>query len=169
MDFSYVLYFELGNNLFIIFFSIFLVNKLGSLVSATAKATAPTIRKGTTSLLTTTGISSNKEKATSTVDDICKVGGGGIKGIVMVWSTLEEAAITLGKNFTEQTVTVVDHKYGQEAADVTENGLYSVGNIAITVNNYKGLKLKKVGKTLLKETAKETVVLHKEQKALNPN
>ena len=87
----------------------------------------------------------------------------------MVWSTLEEAAITLGKNFTEQTVTVVDHKYGQEAADVTENGLYSVGNIAITVNNYKGLKLKKVGKTLLKETAKETVVLHKEQKALNPN
>lgn len=142
----------------------YLVDKLGKLVTATAKASAPIIRKGTTSLLTSTGVSSNKDSASSTVEDICKVGGGGIKGVVMVWESLEEAAITLGKNFTEQTVTVVDHKYGEDAARVTENGLYSAGNIAMTVNNYKGLKLKKVGKNLVKEAAKETIVLKKEEK-----
>jgi len=90
--------------------SSYLVNKLGSLASYTAKAVAPHIREGTTHLMTKTGITSNKADATSTVDNICKVGGSSLKSALMVYDSLEKAAFTLGKNFTEQTVTVVDYK-----------------------------------------------------------
>ncbi len=90
--------------------SSYLVNKLGSLASYTAKAVAPHIREGTSHLLTKTGMTANKAEATNTLDNICKVGGSSLKGVVMVYDSLEKAAFTLGKNFTEQTVTVVDYK-----------------------------------------------------------
>lgn len=144
--------------------SSYLVNKLGSLATYTAKAAAPHIRKGTTSLLSSTGAASNEKEASNTVDNICKVGGSSLKGLVMVYSSLEDAAMTLGKNFTEQTVTVVDHKYGSDAAKATENGLYSVGNVAMTVNNAKGMKTKNIAKTFGKATAKEAIIHEKDSK-----
>lgn len=44
-------------------------------------------------------------------------------------------------------------RYGNEAAKVTENGLYSVGNAATTIYNFKNMK---IVRTVAKETAKET-------------
>ncbi|RNA22706.1 hypothetical protein BpHYR1_036834 [Brachionus plicatilis] len=44
--------------------------------------------------------------------------------------------------------------YGPEAAKVTENGLYSVGNAATTVYNFRNMK---IVRTVAKETAKETL------------
>jgi len=132
----------------------FLVTKLGQLATYTAKAAAPHVRKGASSLMTSTGLSSNKTSATGTLDSVCKVGSSSLKGFVMVIGSLEEAAFSLGRNFTEQTVTVVDHKYGGDAAKLAEDGCYTVGNVAQTVNNYKGLK---ITKTFAKAGAKEAI------------
>ena len=90
--------------------SSYLVDKLTSIASSAAKVVAPHIREGSTHLLTKTGLVSDKSGATSQIDNICKVTGSSIKGFGIIYDSLEQAAKTLGKNFTEQTVTIVDHK-----------------------------------------------------------
>jgi len=134
--------------------SSFLVDKLKSIATSTAKTVAPHLRDGSTYLLKQTGVVKNSSDANSYVDSTCKVAGSAIEGFGIVYDSLEEAAKQLGKNFTEQSVTVVNHRYGPEAAKVTENSLYSVGNVAQSVNNFQNLK---VMRTLAKATAKETL------------
>lgn len=146
--------------------SSYLVNKLGSLATYTAKTVAPHIRDGTSAIMTKTGIAGDKTSASSTLDNVCKVGGSSLKSVVMVYDSLEKAAFSLGKNFTEQTVTVVDFKYGSEAAKLTENSLYSAGNVAQTVNNARGMK---VTRTFAKATAKEAILHEKEKTAKKLN
>ena len=134
--------------------SSYLLDKLGSLATYTAKAVAPHIKQSTTHLLSKTGIAGSKENATGYVDGICHVTGSGLQGFAMVYDSLEQAAKTLSKNITDQTVTVVEHKYGPDLANVTQNGMYSVGNVALSVNNIRNLK---VARTIAKATAKETI------------
>ena len=90
--------------------SSFAVKKLGSLAAATARTVAPHIRKGSTALLTKTGIVSNEATASGYVDGICTVTTSSLQGFSMVYDSIEDAAKALGRNLTEQTVTVVGHK-----------------------------------------------------------
>ena len=135
--------------------SSFVLNKLGSLAKYTAKTVAPHIKQGSTSLLAKTGMVGDKTAASSYVDGFCTVAGSSVEGFAMVYDSLEDAAKCLAKNVTEQTVTVVDHKYGADAAKLTQNGMHSIGNVALTVNNFKNFK---VVRTVVKETAKQTVL-----------
>jgi hypothetical protein len=134
--------------------SSFVLNKLGAMAKYTAQTAAPYIKQGSTQLLAKTGVAGNKTNATSYVDGFCKVAGSSVEGFSVVYDSLEQAAKCLGKNVTNQTVNVVDYKYGTDAAKLTQNGMQSVGNIALTVNNVKGLK---IVRTVAKETAKEVV------------
>ena len=45
-------------------------------------------------------------------------------------------------------------RYGSDLANVTENGMHSVGNVAISVHNVKNLR---IARTIIKATAKETL------------
>lgn len=87
------------------------VGKLTSLAGYTAKTVAPHIRNGSSKILTKSGLVKSESDASSTLDDVCKVGSSSLKGFVKVYDSLEQAAMTLGKNVTENTVTVVDYKY----------------------------------------------------------
>ncbi len=133
--------------------SSFLINKLGAFASYTAKTVAPHLKQGTTSLLHKSGIAS-KDNAHDYVENISTVAHSGLQSFTIVYDTLEDAAKVLGKNLTEETVTVVGHKYGEDAANVTKNSMYSVGNIAVSVNNVRNLK---VVRTVAKATAKEAL------------
>ena len=90
--------------------SSFLVDKLKSIATSTAKTVAPHLRDGSTYLLKQTGVVKNSSDANSYVDSTCKVAGSAIEGFRIVYDSLEEAAKQLGKNFTEQSVTVVNHR-----------------------------------------------------------
>ena len=90
--------------------SSFLVDKLKSLASSTAKTVAPHLKDGSTYLLKQTGVVKNSSDANNYVDSTCKVAGSAIQGFGIVYDSLEQAAKQLGRNFTEQSVTVVSHK-----------------------------------------------------------
>jgi hypothetical protein len=143
--------------------SSFVLNKLGSFAKYTAQTVAPHIKQGSTQLLAKTGIVGDKSNASSYVDGFCTVAGSSIQGVAMVYDSLEDAAKCLAKNLTNQTVTVVDHKYGTDAAKLTQNGMHSIGNVALTVNNFKNFK---IVRTVAKETAKQ-VVTSKSKEAIN--
>jgi hypothetical protein len=143
--------------------SSFILNKLGSFAKYTAQTVAPHIKQGSTQLLAKTGVVGDKSNASSYVDGFCTVAGSSIQGVAMVYDSLEDAAKCLAKNLTNQTVTVVDHKYGMDAAKLTQNGMHSIGNVALTVNNFKNFK---IVRTVAKETAKQAV-MSKPKEALN--
>jgi spartin len=91
--------------------SSFVLNKLGSLASTTAKKVAPHIREGSTQLLSKSGIAGDKNAAGSYVDGAFSIATSSLQGFSMVYDSLEQAARNLGKNVANQTVTVVEHKY----------------------------------------------------------
>jgi hypothetical protein len=134
--------------------SSYLINKLSSISSATAKKVAPPLRSASSNILSKSGIVSDKESANNYVDNVCKVAGSGIESFGIVYDSLEQAAKVLGKNFTEKTVVVMEHKYGEDVGEVTENTLYSVGNVANSYHNVKNLK---IFRTVAKSTAKEII------------
>lgn len=75
----------------------------------TARTVGPPIRNGTKSLLTSTKVVS-KDSASNYVDSVSKVVHGSLESYGILYDSLEKAGRTLGKNFTENTVKVVEHK-----------------------------------------------------------
>jgi hypothetical protein len=90
--------------------SSFLVNKLASLATYTAKTVGPHIRSGSTAILAKSGVVKDKNTANGYIDNISTIAHGTFQSYGIIYDSLETAAKTLGKNFTENTVTVVDHK-----------------------------------------------------------
>jgi spartin len=132
----------------------FLVDKLGLIATKTAKTVAPYLKVGATKILTKTGIVKNSNDANQYLENVCTVASGSVVGFSLVYESLENAAKALAKTIAENSVEVVKHKYGDEAGKVTENTLYSAGNIAISANNVRNLK---ITKTIAKAAVKETV------------
>lgn len=120
----------------------------------TAQTVGPHLRHGSTQLLSKTGVVSDKTTANGYIDGVCKVAHGSLESYGILYDSLEKAAKSLGKNFTENTVQIVEHKYGPDAAKTTRDGMYSVGNVAISVNNVQNFK---IVRTFAKATAKEVI------------
>lgn len=89
------------------------------------------------------------------------VGGATVRGVVSVWDALENAGKTVLSASSGATVTVVQHKYGSEAAEVVSKGLSMGGDIVVTVSNVRSLGVKKLAKRAAKKStisAARTVV-----------
>lgn len=134
--------------------SSFLVDKLGLLASKAAKTMTPYIKSGSSKLLTQTGIVKSSENANNYLENVCTVASSSMISFSLLYESLEGAAKSLANNLAQESVQVVQHKYGDDASKITENALYSVGNVALTANNVRNLK---ITKTIAKETAKETL------------
>lgn len=90
--------------------SSFLLNKLSSIATSAAKTVAPHIKNGSTALLNKAGIGGSKDQSNNYVENVCTVAHGSLQSFGIVYDSLENAAKTLAKNMSEQTVDVVDHK-----------------------------------------------------------
>ena len=91
--------------------SSFLLDKLGQLAGATSKKVAPIIKDSTVSLLSKTGIASNKSTADSYVHGFTTVAASSVHGFTTVYDSLEGAAKSLASSLADQSVNIVDHKY----------------------------------------------------------
>jgi hypothetical protein len=81
-----------------------------------------------------------------------KIAGSAIVGFATVWEGLEQGARIVCKDTARATTAVVGHRYGDEAAAATADGLAVVGNVGESAFN-----LRQVGtKALVRVTAKET-------------
>ncbi|XP_041358797.1 spartin-like isoform X2 [Gigantopelta aegis] len=136
--------------------SSFVVTKLGEATAAMGRYLAPHVRKQGGKLLNKSGLvktSSGKSK----MDGVLEVAASGIQGFGTVYMSLEAAAIELARNIANETVDIVNLKYGNQAGNLTENTLYSVGNVAMTTHHIKNLGIKAVAKRAAKETGKAVI------------
>lgn len=91
------------------------------------------------------------------------VARGGLLAYGTVYNGLETSAKILGQRVKENSVMVVQHKYGLEAGDVFGDACTAAGNAALTYMNIQSLGAKGLVKKTAKETGKTVAknVIHK--------
>lgn len=136
------------------------LSKLGDATMAAGRLLAPHIKEHGSKLLPKS-VKNNPETA-SNIDAAVEVAASGIKGFGTVYLGLEAAAKNLARGLTEETVHIVNYKYGCQAAKAAENTLYSVGNVAMTANNIGNFGAKAVAKKAVKETGKAMIFQHEQ-------
>ncbi|CAC5381555.1 SPG20 [Mytilus coruscus] len=147
--------------------SSYVVKKLGEATMAVGREIAPHIKKHGEKLLPES-VKGKSSDGKSKVDGVIDVAGAGLKGFSAVYLTLEAAAKALGRNITNETVTLVDYKYGSQAGLLAEHGMYAVGNTVLTVNNVDNLGIKAVAKRTAKETGKALIMDINEERKTKP-
>lgn len=115
----------------------YLAGKVGEATTRFGRFLAPHVqRQGSRILSGAFGLP--EEDAQEKVTDCLKIAAGAVEGFGTVYTGLETSATILGTHLSNNTVQIVEHKYGSQAGMVVENTLDTVGNL-INVNKNFGI------------------------------
>lgn len=137
-------------------FTGFVAEKVGSATMGLGKFLAPHIQKHGSSLLTHS-FGYGHEEANETVNDLLTVVAGTVEGFGTVYNGLENSATILGKSLSQNTVKVVEHKYGQGAGLAAEDTFDTVGNVINMSRDVNIFTPKGFAKKTVKSTGKAIV------------
>ena len=127
----------------------FVANRVGKLTKSLASYLA---NKATPS---SASVGTNKKSGAMAY--LVDAARGGLIGYGTVYNGLESSAKVLGANIKENSVKVVSHKYGGEAAGVFGEACTAAGNAAMTYINVQSLGVKGLVKKTAKQTGKNVV------------
>ena len=108
-----------------------LVSKAGVATVALGRFLAPHIQSGGTKMLSHFTEQSD-EKSNKQIEIASEIASGSIEAISTVYVALENSSKILAKNIANNTVDIVQHKYGTEVGQVTDNALSTAGNTYLT-------------------------------------
>lgn len=91
------------------------------------------------------------------MDGVLEVAAGAVEGFGTVYDGLEKSAGILASSLANNTIKIVEHKYGQPVGEATGNTLYAVGNVVIVGNNVRHLTPKGTAKVTAKLTGKAVI------------
>jgi len=126
----------------------FVANRVGKLTKSLADYLAAKAEKPLTGTVSTVGGKKDQGAMAYLID----AARGGLVAYGTVYSNLEANAKVLGNQLKNNSVKIVQHKYGAEAGDVFGEAMTAAGNGAMTYMNIQSLGVK----GLIKKTAKET-------------
>ncbi|OQR78939.1 spartin-like [Tropilaelaps mercedesae] len=126
----------------------FLVAAVGDMTCALGRRIAKTLAPTEA----VDGVASNQA-----LKDAILIASGAVAGFATVFMGLEDAARLLARSITENTVTLVQHKYGEDASKLVGDAMYSVGNFALTANNVTNFGVRGIVKRTAKETGKAMI------------
>ena len=109
----------------------YLVSKAGVATVALGRFLAPHIQRGGTKMISHFAEQSD-EKSNKQVAIASKVATGSIEAFSTVYVALENSSKILAKNIANNTVDIVQHKYGTEVGQVTDHALSAAGNTYLT-------------------------------------
>lgn len=67
----------------------------------------------------------------STAEQIALVTGSGVQGLLLLFDSLHDAAVTFGRSAARSSGQIMGHRYGEEIGQSTENALYAAGNLGM--------------------------------------
>ncbi|OQV21154.1 putative Spartin [Hypsibius exemplaris] len=124
------------------------VKQVGHVSLVIARYLAPKITASVESALPRSWTVSGDSNGHSKIDHVYEVGGAGVQGVAMVYLALDSAAHFLAAGLIDETVQIVNLKWGEAAADAAHAG----GNVVMT-----GMTLRNLGpKGIAKKAAKHT-------------
>ncbi|KAL3279737.1 hypothetical protein HHI36_017245 [Cryptolaemus montrouzieri] len=123
--------------------------KLGSFL-------APHIQKQGTRLLSS-GFNLSEEQASRKMKGVLTVAAGAVEGFSTIYNGLETSAGILGENLKNNSVKIVEHKYGTMAGEVAGDTLNTVGHVYTIGQNARIITPKGFVKKAAKGTGKGIV------------
>merc|ERR1712200_308086 len=101
------------------------------------------------------GSGSGGAPKSSSMHNLVDAARGGLLAYGTIYASLEDSAKVLGKSVKEESVQVMEKKYGKESGKVFEDSLTSAGNATMTYMNIQSLGVKGLVKKTAKNTGKE--------------
>merc|ERR1712213_28982 len=130
----------------------FVANRLGKLSKKLANHLAKKMEPTVTGGVANAGVNPGANPKSGSMYNLMDAARGSLLAYGTVYSSLEESAKVLGKSMKEESVQVVEKKYGQEASGVWRESMTAAGNAAMTYLNIQSCG----AKGLVKKTAKDT-------------
>ncbi|XP_023018570.2 spartin [Leptinotarsa decemlineata] len=134
----------------------FVAEKVGCATVRLGQFLAPHIQKQGTRLLSS-GFHMSEQEASDKMKGALTVAAGAVEGFSTIYRGLETSACILGTNLKENTVKIVEHRYGYPASTLTGDTLTTVGNVVTVAHNAKILTPKGFMKRTIKNTGKGIV------------
>lgn len=88
---------------------------------------------------------------------VLTVAAGAVEGFGTVYNGLETSAGILGKNISENSVKIIEHKYGLQAGNIANDTFDTVGNMINISQNMSLITPKGLVKKTVKGTGKAIV------------
>ncbi|XP_075146624.1 spartin isoform X2 [Haematobia irritans] len=130
--------------------------KVGSASMAIGKFLAPHIQHhGANLLQKTCGL--DDSEANTKMSNALTLAAGAVEGFTTIVDGLEKSAAILGNNLSENSVKIIDHKYGSSAGNVAAETFDTLGNAFVVSRNVNYMLPKGIAKKLVKNSGKAVV------------
>ncbi|KAL5274543.1 SPG20 family protein [Megaselia abdita] len=134
----------------------YIAGKVGSSTLSLGKFLSPHIQKhGSILLSKTLGVA--EREAQDKMQGVLTVAAGAVEGFRTIYTSLENSAKILGNNLSNNSVKIIEHKYGPSAGSLATKTFDTIGNVMDVSHNVNILTPKGVVKRTAKDTGKAIV------------
>ncbi|XP_054725690.1 protein spartin isoform X2 [Anastrepha obliqua] len=137
-----------------------IAGKVGSASIAIGRYLAPHVQNAGSTLLQK-GFGYNTNEANSKMEGALTIAAGAVEGFSTVYNGLETSAKILGTNLSENSVKIIEHKYGSSAGGVAAGTFDTLGNAFNVSQNVNYITPKGLAKKMAKNTGKAVIVDYK--------
>ncbi|XP_032593146.1 protein spartin isoform X2 [Drosophila grimshawi] len=134
-----------------------IAGKVGTAAMAVGGYLAPHVQTQGSRLLQK-GFGYDSSQANSAMEGAMTIAAGAVEGFSTVFDGLETSAKILGNSLSENSVKIIEHKYGSPAGNLASGTFDTVGNAFIISNNVNYITPKGLAKKLVKKTGQAVVV-----------
>ena len=110
-------------------------------------------------------LSSDPERPNERFDAAKHVGKSAIGAVLNVYQAIETAVFGVAHDAASATVTVVTHKYGDDAGAHTKEGLGVVGDVAVAAHSLKQIGVKSIAKKTAIKASQDVLTTSSERRA----
>ncbi|XP_017081757.1 protein spartin isoform X2 [Drosophila eugracilis] len=103
------------------------------------------------------GFGYESSEANSTMEGAMTIAAGAVEGVSTVFDGLETSAKILGCSLSENSVKIIEHKYGQPAGNLAQETFDTVGNVFVVSQNVNYITPKGIAKKMVKRTGEAVV------------
>nr|XP_017010024.2 protein spartin [Drosophila takahashii] len=133
-----------------------IAGKVGTASMAVGRYLAPHIQEQGSKLLQK-GFGYDSSEANSTMEGAMTIAAGAVEGVSTVFDGLETSAKILGCSLSQNSVKIIEHKYGQPAGNLASGTFDTVGNVFVVSQNVNYITPKGIAKKMVKRTGEAVV------------
>ncbi|XP_055375171.1 protein spartin [Condylostylus longicornis] len=134
----------------------YIAGKVCSSTMALGRYLAPHIQRHGSRLLSKSfGI--DEQDANDKMAGVLTIAAGAVEGFSTVYAGLEDSANILGRNISENSVKLIEHKYGKSAGSVAHETFDTVGNVINVSRNVNYITPKGIVKRTAKNAGKAVI------------
>ncbi|CAD6995718.1 protein spartin isoform X2 [Ceratitis capitata] len=133
-----------------------IAGKVGSASMAIGRYLAPHVQNAGSTLLQK-GLGYETSEANSKMEGAMTIAAGAVEGFSTIYNGLETSAKILGTNLSENSVKIIQHKYGTSAGGVAAGTFDTLGNAFNVSKNVNYITPKGLAKKMAKNTGKAVI------------